>query len=124
MSVEGNFEYWASSASGEMRYFRQGHERAVCRDHGERPGTLVEFGVLGPVEVCVAGRMTDAGHARQRAVLAVLLLDPGRMVSTELLIDRVWGEDRPDSARNVLYGYVARLRAGIAAAADPRGTLA
>jgi DNA-binding SARP family transcriptional activator len=90
---------------------------------GSATGALVEFGVLGPVEVRVAGRLADAGHSRQRAVLAALLLDLGRPVPPELLIDRVWGEDPPATVRNVLYGYVARLRAVIAGAADPDVTL-
>jgi DNA-binding SARP family transcriptional activator len=84
----------------------------------------VEFGVLGPVEVRIAGRAADAGHARQRAVLAVLLLDLGRVVTPELLIDRVWGHDPPVSVRNVLYGYVARLRAVMTDPADPGVALA
>jgi DNA-binding SARP family transcriptional activator/Tfp pilus assembly protein PilF len=84
----------------------------------------VEFAVLGPVEIRTAGQVHDAGHARQRAVLAVLLLDLGRLVPTESLIDRVWGEEPPASVRNVLYGYLARLRAVIARAAGPEVTLA
>jgi len=88
------------------------------------PGALMEFGVLGPVEVRVAGQVADTGHPRQRAVLAVLLLDLGRVVPTELLIDRVWGENPPGSVRNVLYGYVGRLRGVVAGAADPEATLA
>jgi DNA-binding SARP family transcriptional activator/tetratricopeptide (TPR) repeat protein len=83
----------------------------------------VEFRVLGPVEVRVAGRAVDAGHARQRSVLAVLLLHLGQPVPAERLIDRVWGEDPPASVRNVLYGYVARLRAVLAGAGDPDVTL-
>jgi DNA-binding SARP family transcriptional activator len=79
----------------------------------------MEFRVLGPVEVRVAGQRIGAGHARQRAVLAVLLLELGRVVPVEMLIDRVWGERPPVSVRNVLYGYVARLRAVIATAGDP-----
>jgi DNA-binding SARP family transcriptional activator len=79
----------------------------------------VEFGVLGPVEVFVDGRPADAGHARQRAVLAVLVLDAGRVVPLEVLIDRVWGERPPRSVRNVAYGYVARLKALIAGGQDP-----
>jgi DNA-binding SARP family transcriptional activator len=79
----------------------------------------MEFGVLGPVEVWLNGRAIDAGHARQRAVLAVLLLDAGRAVAAEVLIDRVWGESPPQSARNVLYGYVARLKALVASGQDP-----
>jgi DNA-binding SARP family transcriptional activator len=72
----------------------------------------------------VAGQVADTGHPRQRAVLAVLLLDLGRVVPTELLIDRVWGGNPPTSVRNVLYGYVGRLRAVIAGTADPEATLA
>jgi tetratricopeptide (TPR) repeat protein len=72
----------------------------------------------------VGGEVVDAGHPRQRAVLAVLLLDLGRVIPAQLLIDRVWGEDPPGSVRNVLYGYVARLRAVVAGAADPDVTLA
>ena len=83
------------------------------------PGALVEFRVLGSVEVRVAGQEIDAGHSKRRAVLAVLLLDLGRTVSPDLLIDRVWGEAPPASVRNVLSGYLARLRAAIAAAAQP-----
>jgi DNA-binding SARP family transcriptional activator len=79
----------------------------------------MEFGLLGPVEVRVNGRPAFAGHARQRAVLAVLLLDAGRAVPVEVLIDRVWGEEPPRSARSVVYGYVARLRALIASGQDP-----
>jgi DNA-binding SARP family transcriptional activator len=68
--------------------------------------------------------MLDAGHARRRAVLAVLLLELGRVVPTEVLIDRVWGEGPPASALNTLYGYVARLKAVLVKACDPQVTLA
>jgi DNA-binding SARP family transcriptional activator len=53
---------------------------------------VMEFGVLGPVEVWTDGRPADAGHPRQRAVLAALLLEAGRAVPLDVLIDRVWGE--------------------------------
>jgi DNA-binding SARP family transcriptional activator/tetratricopeptide (TPR) repeat protein len=81
----------------------------------------MEFGVLGPVEVWADGRPVDAGHARQRAVLAVLLLELGRAVPLEVLIDRVWGDDPPRSVRNVVYGYVARLKALMATGQDADG---
>ena len=83
----------------------------------------MEFRVLGDLEVRAAGLQVDIGHARQRVVLAVLLFDLGRVVPATQLIDRVWGDDPPVSARNVLYGYVARLRAAIAGAGDPAVTL-
>jgi DNA-binding SARP family transcriptional activator len=84
-------------------------------------GFVMEFGILGAVAVWADGRPVDAGHARQRAVLAVLLLDLGRAVPVEMLIDRVWGDDPPRSVRNVVYGYVARLKALIATGQDADG---
>lgn len=56
-------------------------------------------------------------------MLAVLVLDLNQVVSAERLIDRVWGEDPPASVRNVLYGYVARLKAALAVVADPAVSL-
>jgi DNA-binding SARP family transcriptional activator/Tfp pilus assembly protein PilF len=84
----------------------------------------LEFRVLGPVEALHGGRRIDIGHPRQRAVLAVLLLDLNHVVSAEQLIDRVWGEDPPVTVRNVLYGYVAGLRAALVRAAAPGSVLA
>jgi DNA-binding SARP family transcriptional activator len=89
------------------------------RHYSPATGAVMEFQVLGPVEVWVDGRPADAGHTRQRAVLAVLLIDLGRAVPLEALIDRVWAEDSPLSVRNVVYGYVARLRALLADGQDP-----
>jgi DNA-binding SARP family transcriptional activator/uncharacterized protein HemY len=86
--------------------------------------TLVEFRVLGPVEVYAGGRRLDAGHARQRALLAVLLLELGHVVPADGLVDRVWGEEPPPSVRNALYGNVARLRGMITAAGEPGAVLA
>ena len=83
----------------------------------------MEFQVLGTVDVFGAGQRIDAGHAKQRAVLAVLVLDLNKVVPAEQLIDRIWGEDPPSSVRNVLYGYVARLRSALAAAGDPAVSL-
>ncbi|HEY3904580.1 MAG TPA: BTAD domain-containing putative transcriptional regulator [Streptosporangiaceae bacterium] len=74
----------------------------------------MEFRVLGPVEAHTSGRRVEIGHAIQRSVLAVLLFDLNRVVPTERLIDRVWGEEPPASVRNLLYGYMGKLRAALA----------
>ncbi|MER6797925.1 AfsR/SARP family transcriptional regulator, partial [Amycolatopsis mediterranei] len=78
---------------------------------------MVELRVLGAVEVVAGGTRLDIGHARQRDVLAVLLLDVGRAVPVDRLIDRVWGERPPRQPRNSLYAYVSRLR-GLLSALD------
>jgi tetratricopeptide (TPR) repeat protein/DNA-binding SARP family transcriptional activator len=56
------------------------------------------------------------GHAKQKSVLAVLLADAGRVVAMERIVGRVWGDDAPCSALNILSGYVTRLRQAFAVA--------
>lgn len=75
----------------------------------------MDFRVLGPVEAWSQDRQVDLGHAKQRCVIAVLLVEANRVVPVGQLIDRVWGEEPPASVRSVLYGYVARLRAALRA---------
>jgi DNA-binding SARP family transcriptional activator/tetratricopeptide (TPR) repeat protein len=73
-----------------------------------------EFLVLGPIEARINGRLVDVGHPRQRCVLAILLVEANRAVPAHRLIERVWGDDPPPSARNVLSGYLTRLRSAFA----------
>ena len=70
----------------------------------------MEFRVLGPLQATVDDRALPLGGYRQRLVLAALLLDPGRPVSADRLIDIVWGDDPPRTARKTLQAYVSRLR--------------
>ncbi len=71
---------------------------------------VVELLILGPLELRVAGIHIDLGSAKQRTVLAVLLVDLGRPVPQDLLIDRVWSGSPPAEVRNALYTYITRLR--------------
>ena len=66
--------------------------------------------MLGPMEVLDDGRPLPIGGPKQRAVLAQLILQPNRIVPAERLIEDVWGEEPPDTARNILQSYVSRLR--------------
>jgi tetratricopeptide (TPR) repeat protein/DNA-binding SARP family transcriptional activator len=71
---------------------------------------MVEFRLLGPVEAWVGDRRIDVGQPRQRAVLAALLVDAGRVVPRETLIDRVWGQAAPEHARATLRTHLSRIR--------------
>jgi DNA-binding SARP family transcriptional activator len=82
-------------------------------------GGVVDFRLLGPVELWVGGLRVELGHSRQRCVLAVLLLAAAQVVPVGTLIDRVWGHEPPDGALNVLYAYVTRLRKVLAPVGVP-----
>jgi DNA-binding SARP family transcriptional activator len=70
----------------------------------------VEFLLLGDVEARLDGSRVEIGHGRQRCVLAALLIDANQPVPVDRLLDRVWGDRPPDSARGTLYSYLSRLR--------------
>lgn len=70
----------------------------------------MRFQVLGAVTAHAEQGPVDLGAARQRAVLAVLLVEPGRPVSVEQLVDRVWAAAPPRQARRTLQSYLSRLR--------------
>src|SRR4051795_3589262 len=71
---------------------------------------MVEFRVLGPLEVVEHGSSAALGGAKQRALLAVLLLRANDVVSTERLIDELWGESPPATVAKSVQVYVSRLR--------------
>ncbi|MCX5202700.1 NB-ARC domain-containing protein [Streptomyces sp. NBC_00237] len=70
----------------------------------------ISFRVLGTVQLCQNDRWQRAGSPQQQAVLAVLLLRAGRMVTADRLVDAVWGDDPPSSVIAVLRTNVWRLR--------------
>lgn len=71
---------------------------------------MVRFALLGPLEVRAAGVAVPVGGPRQRAVLARLLIEPRRVVSTDALVDAVWGGHPPATAVKTLQKYVVELR--------------
>jgi DNA-binding SARP family transcriptional activator len=71
---------------------------------------VVGFGLLGPVEVWAGSTRVQVGPPRQRAVLAGLAVDAGRVVPVDVLVDRVWGPDPPARVRRTLHTHIARVR--------------
>jgi predicted ATPase/DNA-binding SARP family transcriptional activator len=70
----------------------------------------MRFGILGSLEVVRDGNPVAVTAPMQRAVLAALLLRPGRVVAAEELIEQLWGDRPPRTARVTLQTYVLRLR--------------
>jgi DNA-binding SARP family transcriptional activator len=70
----------------------------------------MEFRILGPLEVIDGERTLDLGGAKQRSLLAVLLLNANEVVSSDRLIDALWGEEPPETAGQAIHVYVSQLR--------------
>ena len=70
----------------------------------------LEFRILGPLEVRRAGGALALGGARQRSLLALLLLHRNEVVPRERLIDALWGENPPETAANAVQVAVHGLR--------------
>ena len=75
-----------------------------------RGAAPLRFEILGDVRVLRDTTPVDLGPAKQRAVLAVLLLQAGRPVPTHQIVDAVWGDEPPENGANVVQKYVAGLR--------------
>lgn len=70
----------------------------------------MKFGILGPLEVRDADRVLPLTGAKQRALLAILLLHVNEVVSSERLIDDLWSEEPPGSGSTALQVRVSQLR--------------
>ena len=70
----------------------------------------MDFRILGPLEAVHDGRAADLGGARQRALLAILLLRRNEVVPAERLLEDLYGADQPATAAKSLQAHVSRLR--------------
>ncbi|MFB9908706.1 AfsR/SARP family transcriptional regulator [Allokutzneria oryzae] len=70
----------------------------------------MDFRILGPVEVWEAGARLDPPPPKSRQILAMLLLDAGRITPAERLIDAVWGDEPPPNVRKALQVHISHLR--------------
>jgi DNA-binding SARP family transcriptional activator len=79
----------------------------------------MEYRVLGPLAVLADGQPIDIGSARQRVVLAVLLLEANRVVSRDRLVDALWDRHPPATASSQIHICVSALRRKLAAYGAP-----
>jgi DNA-binding SARP family transcriptional activator len=88
-------------------------------------GTGLGFGVLGPLLMSVDGTPVELGARKQRAVLAMFVLNRNHPVAIESLINAVWDRSPPPKARVTVQSYVSNLRRLLSDAGfDPHGVLA
>jgi DNA-binding SARP family transcriptional activator len=76
----------------------------------------VEFAILGPLEIRDEGRVLSLGGTRQRALLALLLLNANQVVSSDRLIDELWGDEPPESGTAALQVRISKLRKALGTA--------
>ena len=76
----------------------------------------MEFRILGLLEVVDDGRPVSIGRGKERALLALLLLNANRPLSTERLVEDLWeGRRPPENAAKTVQIYVSRLRGRLGA---------
>jgi DNA-binding SARP family transcriptional activator/predicted ATPase len=71
---------------------------------------MLEFRMLGPLEVRRGSTVVDLGSQKQRAVVAALLVEANRVVSLDRLIEELWGGEPPARATSTLQAYISNLR--------------
>jgi DNA-binding SARP family transcriptional activator len=79
----------------------------------------VEFRLLGPLEVWHEGRAIELRGAKQRALLAVLLLNANQVVSSDRLVEELWGDEPPDARTAALRVRLSQLRKALEAGGSP-----
>jgi DNA-binding SARP family transcriptional activator/WD40 repeat protein len=73
-------------------------------------GASLQFRILGALEVGRSDESIALGGPQQRAVLAHLIVRVNELVPTDVLVDEIWGDEAPESARSTIYTYVSHLR--------------
>jgi DNA-binding SARP family transcriptional activator len=96
--------------SGRLRYPYSTDGRAHSTPEIAERTRVIEFRVLGSLEILDEGKPVSIGGRKQRMVLAMLLLEAGRVVSSDRLIDAVWGDEPPRTATTSLQNSISQLR--------------
>ena len=73
----------------------------------------IRFGILGPLRAACDGRDLDLGGPKPRRLLLALLVERGRPVADDRLVELLWGADRPARVAVSLQAYVSNLRAAL-----------
>ena len=99
-------------------------ERAFAVPLNTGPADAVQFGVLGPLQMRIGGALVPLGTPKQRAVLAMLIVNASRPVAIDTLIGAAWDQRPPQGARATLHAYISNLRRLMNSAGIDRALLA
>ena len=102
------------AVTGRPRPFGEGHALLYVGFQPARVPTGMDFRILGPLEVLDESRAITLGGSKQRALLALLLLHVNETLSTDRLIDELWGERPPANAAKTVQMQISRLRKALA----------
>jgi len=92
-------------------------ESPAVQDRGADDGVVAPpFRVLGPFEVNVGERRLEVGGPRIRTLLALLIVNAGRVMQVSAMVDALWGTDAPPDAAQTARTYVSRLRRSLSPA--------
>src|SRR5688572_7421596 len=83
-------------------------------------GRMMDFRILGPLEVRSGGDLVDLGPPKQRALLALLLLHVDRVVPTDRILEELWGDDAAGKEK-ALWVHISRLRSALEPERADRG---
>src|SRR5918996_756576 len=86
----------------------------VPLDLRSAPNFQMDFRILGPLEALDEGRPVPLAGSKQRALLALLLLHANETLTSDRLIDELWGEHPPGNAAKTVQMQVSRLRKALA----------
>ena len=73
----------------------------------------MEFRILGPLDVRDGDQAVALAGGRQRALLALLIVNANETVSTDRIVEELWGEQSPPTAPKVIQNHVSQLRRGL-----------
>jgi SARP family transcriptional regulator, regulator of embCAB operon len=102
----------------------QAFAASLTAEPGDATGDAVQFGVLGPLQMRIGGGLVPLGTPKQRAVLAVLIVNASRPVGIDTLIGAAWDHRPPPGARATLHAYISNLRRLMSSAGIDRAILA
>lgn len=99
-----------------MCFSGQDETKAICQIQSAISITtgsfddVMEFRLLGPLEILANGRLLQLGSPRQRILLTMLLLEANRVVPLERLVDALWDDQPPMTAKNQVQTCISALR--------------